>query len=186
MNFISDLHVSRNYWWLLALRGLFAILFGLAALVLPGLTLLALVLLFGAYAVVNGVMAVIVSLQERNVFPRWWLLLIEGLLGIIAGLLTFFWPAITALVLLYLIASWAIVTGIFQLVGAFSRRLPVAMEWTLGLTGILSIVLGVLLAIRPGAGLLSLVWVIGVYALVIGVLFIIRAFQFRTAPAATT
>jgi uncharacterized membrane protein HdeD (DUF308 family) len=184
MNVMSGMPVSRNYWWLLAIRGLLAVLFGLAALVFPGLTLLVLVLLFGAFAVANGVMAVIISFQERNVFPQWWLLLIEGLLGILIGLLTFLWPSITALVLLYLIAGWAIVTGVLEIAASFSRRLPATMEGILGLSGILSIILGVLLAIRPGAGLLSLVWLIGVYALVIGVLLIIRAFRFRTAVAA--
>jgi uncharacterized membrane protein HdeD (DUF308 family) len=82
MNVMSGMPFSRNYWWLLAIRGLLAVLFGLAALVFPGLTLLVLVLLFGAFAVANGVMAVIISFQGRNVFPQWWLLLIEGLLGI--------------------------------------------------------------------------------------------------------
>jgi uncharacterized membrane protein HdeD (DUF308 family) len=181
MNVITSSPVSRHYWWLLGIRGLLAVLFGLAALVWPGLTLLALVLLFGAYALINGVMAVIVSLQERSVFARWWVLLIEGLVGIIAGLLTFVWPAITALVLLYLIALWAIVTGVFEIVAAFSGPLPVAQEWTLALAGILSVLLGVLLAILPGVGLLSLVWVIGIYAIVYGAVLIIRAFQFRTA-----
>ena len=184
MSVITGIRVSRHYWWVLALRGLLAVLFGLAALVLPGLTLLVLVLLFGAYALVDGVIAVIVSLQERRVFARWWVLLVEGLTGIAAGVLTFVWPAITALVLLYLIAAWAIVTGILEIVTAFSGRLPVAQEWTLALAGILSVLLGVLLAIRPGAGLLSLVWLIGIYAIVFGVLLIVRAFQFRTAATA--
>ena len=184
MSVITGIRVSRHYWWVLALRGLLAVLFGLAAFVWPSLTLLVLVLLFGAYALVDGVIAVIVSLQERRVFARWWVLLVEGLTGIAAGVLTFVWPAITALVLLYLIAAWAIVTGILEIVTAFSGRLPVAQEWTLALAGILSVLLGVLLAIRPGAGLLSLVWLIGIYAIVFGVLLIVRAFQFRTAATA--
>ena len=181
MNVIASTQVSRNYWWILAIRGLLAVLFGLAALVWPGLTLLVLVLVFGAYALVDGVIPVIVSLQERRVWSRWWVLLLEGLAGIAAGVLTFFWSAITALALLYLIAAWAIVTGLLEIAAAFSARLPLAPEWTLALAGILSVLLGVLLAIQPGVGLLSLVWVIGVYALVTGVLLIIRAFQFRTA-----
>lgn len=143
-----------------------------------------LVLLFGAYALVDGVMAVIVSLQERSVFARWWVLLLEGLAGIIVGVLTFVWPAMTALVLLYLIAAWAIVTGVLEIAAAFLARLPVALEWTLGLAGILSVLLGVLLAIQPGVGPLSLVWLIGVYAIVFGVLLLIRAFQFRRASTA--
>jgi uncharacterized membrane protein HdeD (DUF308 family) len=180
MNVFTDMQISRHYWWVLGLRGLLAVLFGLAAIVWPRLTLLVLVLLFGAYALVGGVMAVLVSLQERGVFARWWVLLLEGLAGIAAGVLTFFWPAITALALLYLIAAWAIVTGLFEIAAAFSARLPLALEWTLAVAGILSVVLGIFLAIRPGAGLLGLVWVIGVYAIVFGILLIIRAFQFRT------
>lgn len=184
MNVITSTQVSRHYWWLMGIRGLLAVLFGLLALVRPGPVLLGLVLLFGAYALVDGVMTVIVSLQERSVFSRWWVLLLEGLAGIAAGLLTFFWTTITALVLLYLIAAWAIVTGIFEITAAFSGLLPIAQEWTLAVAGILSVLLGILLAIQPGAGLLSLVWLIGIYAIVFGVLLIIRAFQFRTAVPA--
>jgi len=181
MNVITSTQVSRHYWWILGIRGLLAVLFGLAAIVWPRLTLLVLVLLFGAYALVDGVIAVVVSLQVRRVFTRWWVLLLEGLVGIIAGLLTFLWPGITALVLLYVIAFWAIVTGVFEIAAALSGWLPVAQEWSLALAGVLSVLLGVLLAILPGVGLLSLVWLIGVYAIVFGILLIIHAFQFRRA-----
>jgi len=184
MNVITSTQVSRHYWWILGIRGLLAVLFGLAAIVWPRLTLLVLVLLFGAYALVDGVIAVVVSLQVRRVFTRWWVLLLEGLVGIIAGLLTFLWPGITALVLLYVIAFWAIVTGVFEIAAALSGWLPVAQEWSLALAGVLSVLLGVLLVILPGVGLLSLVWLIGVYALVFGVLLLIRAFQLRRAATA--
>jgi uncharacterized membrane protein HdeD (DUF308 family) len=184
MQVMTDTRLSGRYWWLLVIRGLVAVLFGLAAIVWPGLTLLVLVILFGAYALVDGVVAVIVALQERSIFRRWWVLLVEGLVGVAIGVITFFWPAITALVLLYLIAVWAIVTGIFELAAAFSGRVPVAAEWTLALAGILSVLLGVLLAVQPRAGLLSLVWLIGAYAIVFGVLLIIRAFQFRAVSIA--
>jgi uncharacterized membrane protein HdeD (DUF308 family) len=186
MNAITSTQVSRHYWWLMAIRGLLAVLFGLAALVWPGLTLFVLVILFGAYALVDGVVAVIVSFQERKSVRQWWVVLLGGIAGIIVGVLTFVWPAITALVLLYLIAAWAIVTGILEIAAAFSRRLPIAHEWTLVLAGILSVLFGVLLAILPGVGLLSLVWLIGIYALAFGVVLIIRAFQFRTAGTAYT
>jgi uncharacterized membrane protein HdeD (DUF308 family) len=112
--------------------------------------------------------------------------LLGGIAGIIAGVLTFVWPAITALVLLYLIAAWAIVTGILEIAAAFSGLLPIAHEWTLVLAGILSVLFGLLLAILPGVGLLSLVWLIGIYALAYGVVLIIRAFQFRAAGTAYT
>lgn len=186
MNAITSTQVSRHYWWLMAIRGLLAVLFGLAAIVRPRLTLFVLVILFGAYALVDGVVAVIVSFQERKNVRQWWVVLLGGIAGIIAGVLTFVWPAITALVLLYLIAAWAIVTGIVEIAAAFSRRLPIAHEWTLVLAGILSVLFGVLLAILPGVGLLSLVWLIGIYALAFGVVLIIRAFQFRTAGTAYT
>jgi uncharacterized membrane protein HdeD (DUF308 family) len=186
MNAITSTQVSRHYWWLMAIRGLLAVLFGLAAIVWPGLTLFVLVILFGAYALVDGVVAVTVSFQERKSVRQWWVVLLGGIAGIIVGVLTFVWPAITALVLLYLIAAWAIVTGILEIAAAFSRRLPIAHEWTLVLAGILSVLFGVLLAILPGVGLLSLVWLIGIYALAFGVVLIIRAFQFRTAGTAYT
>jgi uncharacterized membrane protein HdeD (DUF308 family) len=186
MKAITSTQVSRHYWWLMAIRGLLAVLFGLAALVWPRLTLFVLVILFGAYALVDGVMTVIVSLQERKHLRQWWVVLLRGIAGIIAGVLTFVWPAITALALLYIIAAWAIVTGIFEIASAFSGRLPVGQEWMLVLAGVLSVLLGVLLAILPGVGLLSLVWLIGIYALVFGILLIIRAFQFRTAGTAYT
>jgi uncharacterized membrane protein HdeD (DUF308 family) len=186
MNAITGTQVSRHYWWLVAIRGLLAVLFGLAAIVWPGLTLFVLVILFGAYALVDGVMAVIVSFQERKNVRQWWVVLLGGIAGIIAGVLTFVWPAITALVLLYLIAVWAIVTGILEIAAAFSGQLPVAHEWTLILAGILSVLFGVLLAILPGVGLLSLVWLIGIYALAFGIVLIIRAFQFKTAGTAYT
>ncbi len=124
--------------------------------------------------------AVIVAFHERRSSRRWWVLLLEGLVGVVVGVLTFLWPVITALVLLYLIASWAIVTGILEIVAAFSGWLPV-VKWPLALAGAVSILLGVLLAIQPGAGLLSLVWLVGIYAIIFGVLLIIRAFQFRHA-----
>jgi len=186
MNAITGTQVSRNYWWTMGIRGLLAVLFGLAALVWPRLTLLVLVYLFGAYALVDGVVAVIVSIQERKNLRYWWVLLLEGIAGIIAGVIAFVWPGITALALLYLIAAWAIVTGILEIATALSGRLPVAQEWTLAVAGILSVVFGVLLAVLPGVGLLSLVWLIGIYAIVFGLLLIVRAFQYRTAGTALT
>lgn len=180
MQIVTDTRVSRHYWWLLGIRGLAAVLFGLAAILWPGLTLFVLVIFFGAYALVDGVAAVVVSFQGRRYFHQWWVLLIGGLLGVAVGVMTFLWPTITALVLLYLIASWAMVTGLFEIAVAFSGWLPVAYRWTLALAGVLSVLFGVILALRPGAGLLSLIWLIGIYAIVCGVLLIIHAFQSRT------
>jgi len=174
----------RRYWWMLLIRGIVAVLFGLAAIVWPGLTALVLVYLFGAFAFVDGIVAVVVSLQERTIVPRWWVLLIEGIVGILIGILTFFSPTVTALALLYLIAAWAIITGILEIAAAFSMRRALVLEWTLAIAGILSILLGILLAIQPASGILAVVWIIGIYAIVFGVLLIIRAFQFRSAATA--
>jgi uncharacterized membrane protein HdeD (DUF308 family) len=184
MNAITGTPVSRQYWWVMLVRGVLAVLFGLAALIWPGLTLLVLVFLFGAYALVDGVAALVAAIQERKNNRQWWVLLLEGIAGIAAGVLAFIWPGITVLVLLYVIAAWAIVTGFIEIAAAFSGRMSAAQEWTLAAAGILSVLLGVILAVLPGVGLLSLVWLIGIYALAFGVLLIIRAFQYRTAATA--
>lgn len=126
--------VSRN-WWMLALRGVLAILFGLVALLLPGTALLAFILVFAAYAIIDGVVAVIVSIRERGSLSRWGWVLAEGLLSVVAGLVAVVYPGLTALVLLYVVAAWAIVTGMTELVAAFTLREPVSREWALGLAG---------------------------------------------------
>src|ERR671915_457097 len=155
--------LSRN-WWLLALRGLAAIVFGVLAFVWPGITLWALVLLFGAYMLVDGIFAIVAAVRAAGREARWWLLLIEGVLGVLAGLVAAFWPGLTALALLYFIAAWALV-----------------------LSGALSVLFGILLVVIPApAGLLSLVWLIGAYALVFGVLLLVLAFRLRSAPGMRT
>jgi uncharacterized membrane protein HdeD (DUF308 family) len=171
--------LARN-WWLLAIRGVLAILFGIAAFVWPGLTLAVLVILFGAYAVVDGIFAIIAGISGRNEYERWWLLIIEGILGIVAGVLTFMWPDITALVLLYFIAAWAILTGIFEIAAAIRLRKYIEGEWLLALAGIASVIFGVLLVIFPGAGALAVVWLIATYAVIFGILMIVLAFRIRS------
>lgn len=175
--------LARN-WWALALRGLFAILFGVLAFVWPGLTLQALVILYGAYALVDGVFALVAAVRAAEAHARWWTLLIEGLVGIGAGILTFIWPGITALVLLYLIAAWAIVTGLLEIVAAIRLRKEITDEWALGASGAASVIFGLLLMIFPGAGALTLVWLIGAYALVFGILLLVLAFRLRGRPEA--
>ena len=168
-----------NNWWMFAVRGVAAVIFGILALIWPGQTLQALVLVFGAFALVDGIFAVIASIAALGTFDRWWAVLLEGMVGVVIGLLTFFWPNITALVLLYFIAAWALITGIFEIVAAIQLRRVITGEWMYILGGLLSIVFGVLLFVFPGAGAVSLVWVIGIYAILFGISEIILAFRLR-------
>ena len=169
--------LTRN-WWALALRGICAILLGLAAFVLPGVTLAVLVALFGAYAVVDGVLAVIAGVRAAERHERWWSLILKGLAGIVAGVLAFVWPALTALALLYLIAGWAIVTGVLEIVAAVHLHRAHG-EWLLILNGVLSILFGLFVIVWPGAGVLTLLWMIGVYAIVFGAVLLVLAFRLR-------
>jgi uncharacterized membrane protein HdeD (DUF308 family) len=162
-----------------AIRGVVAVIFGVLALIWPGQALLALVLLFGAYALVDGIFAVIAGIAARRYFERWWAVLLEGIVGIIIGLLVFIWPNITALVLVYFIAAWALITGIFEIVAAIQLRRVITGEWMYILGGLLSITFGILLFVFPGSGALSLVWMIGIYAIVFGISEIIFAFRLR-------
>ncbi len=177
--------VQRN-WWIMALRGLFAVIFGLIALVAPRIALLALIYVFAAYAIVDGGIAVITALQERDLIYRWGWVLFEGILSILVGIIAFANPGITALVLLYIIAAWAIVTGIMEIVAAFAISELVSREWMLAVAGILSVAFGIILFLFPGAGILSILWLVGIYGIVFGLLFIIRAFQLRSWASSVT
>jgi uncharacterized membrane protein HdeD (DUF308 family) len=171
--------ITRN-WWMYALRGVVAVIFGVVALIWPEQALQALVLLFGAYALVDGIFAVIAGIASYRYFERWWAVLLEGVAGVVIGLLTFFWPNITALVLLYFIAAWALITGIFEIVAAIQLRRVITGEWMLILGGLLSILFGVLLFVFPEAGAVSVIWVIGIYAVVFGISEIIFAFRLHS------
>ena len=175
-------------WWLVVLRGLVAVLFGVAAFVWPGLTTLALVIMFGVYALVDGLFAVVTGLTHIQDTPRWWVFLLEGLVGIIAGVVAVLFPAVATLALLALVAAWAIITGVLEIAAAIRLRREIANEWFLALGGVLSIGLGLLLIFRPLAGGLALIWTIGAYALIFGVLLISLGFRLRnwTAPVQTT
>ncbi len=170
--------LSRN-WWTFAIRGVAAVIFGVLALAMPGIALVVLVFLFGAYALVDGVFALIGAVREAEAHNRWAHLLFVGIFGILVGAITFFFWQITAFALLYLIAAWAVVTGILELVGAFElrRHLPGDLWWVLA--GLASIAFGVLLILRPLNGALAVVWIIGVYAIIFGGFLIGLAFRLR-------
>jgi uncharacterized membrane protein HdeD (DUF308 family) len=166
-------------WWALALRGLVAVLFGLAALFWPGLVLAVLIILFGAYALVDGVFALIAAFRSSGRGMRRPLLLIEGVIGILFGLLALFWPDLTALALLYIIAFWAIFTGIARIVMAIMLRREIENEWSIALSGVLYVILGIVLILLPGAGLLAYTWLIGLLTLALGIALIVYAFRVR-------
>lgn len=170
--------LSHN-WWLLALRGLAAILFGLLTFIWPGISLFALIMLFGAFALVNGVLSIFLAVRAPKGYPRFGSLLLGGVCGIVVAILTLIWPGLTALGLLIMIAAWAIVTGILEIIAAIKLRKEIKREWLLILAGLCSVVFGVLLMLMPGPGALVLVLWIGAYALVVGLLFIVLAFKVR-------
>jgi uncharacterized membrane protein HdeD (DUF308 family) len=176
------LHALARNWWLLLLRGIAAIIFGVLTFVWPGITLLTLVLLYGAYALVDGVLAILAAITGDAPAPRWWLAIV-GLLGILVGILTFAWPGITALVLLLFIAGWAIATGILQIVGAVRLRTEIDNEWLLIASGVLSVIFGLILVVQPGAGALALLYVIGFYAVLYGILLVGLSLRLRRHAA---
>ncbi|MDI3341702.1 MAG: HdeD family acid-resistance protein [Sphaerobacter sp.] len=161
------------------IRGIAAILFGLAALVWPGPTLAFLIALFGIYVLIDGVFAIAAAIEATQRDARWWPLALEGVLGILAAIAVFAWPGLTALVLLYLIAAWAIVTGVFELAAAIQFRDRGGEAFLMGLTGIVSVIFGLLLVFNPGSGALAVLWLIGIYAIIFGVLLLGLSRQLR-------
>ena len=177
---IIDVDTLARNWWIVLLRGLAGIIFGLITFFAPEISLTALVLVFGAYAFADGVLAIVSAIRERGEGRHWWMLLLEGVMGIAAAAVTLFWPGITALALLYLIAAWALVTGGFEIAAAIRLRKIITGEWLLVLIGLASIALGIMLALFPSAGALAVVIWVGAYALVSGVLLTILAFRLRS------
>jgi len=163
-------------------RGIAAILFGILTLVWPNLTLSVLVLLFGVFAVISGITAVVAALRNRGE-EGWGLLLFEGILGILAGVVALVWPNITALAFLYLLAAWAIITGIMELVAPLAFPMRGGRAALMVLAGLASIVFGILIAAQPSSGLLAVVWLIGVYAIVFGVMYVVAYFESRSLSA---
>jgi uncharacterized membrane protein HdeD (DUF308 family) len=171
-------NMARAWYWI-ALRGLFALLFGIFAFIWPGITLAVLVLVWGAYALADGVMALIAAYTMHEGGKPMAALIIVGILGIAAGVVTFMWPGMTALVLLLFIASWAVLMGIFEIAAAIRLRKHIENEWLLALSGVVSIAFGVLMFLQPGAGALAVVWLIGCFAIFFGILLIALGFRLK-------
>ncbi len=177
---VIDIDTLAHNWWVILVRGMLGVAFGLITLFSPGISLAALVLLFGAYAFVDGVFAMVSAIRRQDRSEPWWLFLLEGVAGIGAGVMTFVWPGLTAIVLLYLIAAWALVTGAFELGAAIRLRKAISDEWLLVLSGIASVALGIVMMLFPGPGALALVLWIGAAAFVSGIMMIGLSFRLRS------
>ncbi|SCW73590.1 Uncharacterized membrane protein HdeD, DUF308 family [Sphingobium faniae] len=169
----SEIAWLTDNWWLVLLRGIAAILFGVLTFLWPALSLLSIVLLWGAFALVDGIFAIATAFitKRPDTGPRWWMGLV-GLLGVAAGLLTFFAPAVTAFGLLTFFALWLIAAGVLQVIGAIRLRQTIDNEWMLALSGLASVILGALLIGYPLVGLISVAWMIGIFALAVGIFYI--------------
>jgi uncharacterized membrane protein HdeD (DUF308 family) len=173
-------------WWVLALRGAAALLFGVLALIWPEITLLFLVALFAVYALLAGGVSVAGAIQNRKSAEDWWLVLLLGVVSLAAGVIAILHPALTALVLVLLMGANALVTGVLDIVMAIRLRKVIEGEWLLIAAGILSMAFGVLVFLFPGAGALALVWLIGAHAILIGLLFLAVAFRLRASVRTET
>ena len=171
--------IARN-WWSLVIRGLVGILFGIITFAWPGITFAALVIVFGAYALLDGVFSLVGAVKAAQAHERWGALVFLGVTGIGAGVVTVLWPAITAFVLVCLIAAWAIVTGVFEIAAAVRLRRHIEGEWLLALAGIASLVFGMLIIIAPLAGALVIAIWVGAYALVSGVMLVTLGIKLRS------
>jgi len=169
----------QRSWWIFLLRGLAAIAFGIMAFVWPALTLAVLIVIFGAFVLVDGVFGLIDTVRHRDRLGRIWPLVLDAILGIAVGLLTLFWPGVTALVLVMFVAAWAVVGGLLRIVLAYQIRHEITGEWVLIASGLLSILFGGLLFALPQAGLVTMAWIIGFYAVAFGLLFVLLSLHLR-------
>jgi uncharacterized membrane protein HdeD (DUF308 family) len=177
--------VARN-WWALLIRGLIAIIFGILAFTWPGATIVAIGILFGAYALVDGIFAVIATFVAAGAHQRWWPLLLEGIVGILIAGITFYDVRITLLALYLTIAAWAFLTGILEIVAAIQLRKHLANEIWLIVGGLASIVFGILMLWRPLAGALAIIWLIGAYAIFFGAMMVALSFRLRAHATAAS
>jgi uncharacterized membrane protein HdeD (DUF308 family) len=174
--------LGRNWGWI-ALRGVVAVIFGVLAFAWPGATLFALVLVWGVYALAEGIFALIAAFRVRDRGKPMWTFVVIGILGILAGIVTLAWPGVTALMLLMFIAVWAFFMGIFQIVAAVRLRKEIEHEWLLGLSGVLSVLFGAVMMASPAEGALAVVWLIAAYAIVFGILLLVLAFRLKSRAA---
>jgi len=174
MAVFSAVRTMAEHWWVVLLRGILAILFGVLAYTWPGLTILILVAIWGVYAFVDGIVGVVAGVRGK-----WGSLVVIGLLGIAAGVVAFLWPGLTAVTLLWILAFWAIVAGVLQISAAIRLRKEVQGEWLWVLSGILTIGLGVLFFLYPGAGILSVTWLIAALAILWGILLVMLSFKLK-------
>jgi uncharacterized membrane protein HdeD (DUF308 family) len=177
---MPDAPIARalaTHWSSLAIRGVCALLFGIVAFMMPGLTLTTLVLIWGIYALIDGGLALIAGFKAKI-----WSLVFLGLVGVLAGIGAFIYPGMTALVLLYFIAVWAIITGVLAIVTAVRLRKEITGEWALGLAGLLSLLFGAMLVARPGEGALTIIYLLAAYAVAFGILLLILAFRLKSLP----
>jgi uncharacterized membrane protein HdeD (DUF308 family) len=174
MAVFSAVRTMAEHWWVVLLRGVLAILFGVLAYSWPGLTALILVTIWGAYALIDGIVGVVAGIRGK-----WGSLVVIGLIGIAAGIVAFLWPGLTAITLLWVIAFWAIVAGVLQIAAAIRLRKEVQGEWLWILSGILTVALGVLFFLYPGAGILSVTWLVAALAIVWGILLVMLSFKLK-------
>lgn len=170
--------IAQN-WWVMALRGTLAVLLGITAFAAPGMALTLLVSFFGAYALIDGIFALVAVAFWRHAQERWWLLMLKGIVGIGVGLFVFAHPVASAVALITLVGIWAIVIGIMEVAAAFRLHQVINGEWLLGLSGVLSVVFGIALLVMPGAGLLVWITLLGIYALLYGVSLLALAYRLR-------
>lgn len=178
-------HVLARNWWALLIRGIAAVIFGILAFVWPAPTLLAIGILFGAYAFVDGVFAIVAAVRAAQAHERWWPFVLEGIVGLAIAAITVYDVGITLVALYLTIAAWAFITGILEIAAAIQLRKTIANEWLLILAGLCSILFGVLMIWHPMAAALAIIWIIAAYAIVFGIIMIALAFRLRGhAPAA--
>lgn len=168
-----------RWWWTFIIRGLVAVAFGVLAFLAPALGIAVLVALFGAWALVDGVTGLVGGIQSRGRDRSWWLSILEGIVGIVAGVFAFLFPVQAAGALILIIAAWAIITGVFEIVAAIRMREQIKGEFWLGLAGVASILYGVVIFLFPAAGALSIVWLIGSFAIAFGVFLLILGWRLR-------